>query len=1747
MRTALAIESLEPRLALATISGTVYNDVDASGTQNGGEAGIANALIFADADNDGVFDGTIVDADNFPSTLDFEGNFSALNINDIRFFGLTDPFATLQMRDLPTAVTGTRAFAPSTSTLFNGFLADGLYVEFINAQRQVSIDLRSLVAGTIVSINLVYTDATNESFLTPALAANDSGTLVGHAAAGKMIRSVSISPLGLGQAVFDRLAFGTESFAFSRSNGTYTMANVASAQYDLYVVESAFDSRTIPVNGVYLNQNITADATYNFGLRDAPDFDLDTLSGSSNAPDEVFFEGAAPRSLVANALARDADNAAAGDIRRLEVTFQSRPDGGAELLLLSGLPGGFGASFDSGLNRLTITGVGDANTWSSVLQSVFYLNTSEAPTAGFRTLEYRLFDSQNAASPVRTARINVRATNDAPTLSLPAFVVAVGEDVPTSLGTLSIGDVDAGSATMELQLAATNGTLSFNTIPAGLSFTTGDGVNDANVVVRGTRANLNTALASMVFSSTLNYSGPASVNVQVNDLGNSGEGGAGVVAGNVIISVFPTNDAPVIAPPAGPFAANEQQVIPLTGTTVSDVDVGGGLMTVRFVTSNGATGINTAGGTIIAGVNGTSDYTLRGTLGQINTALGSLLFASNANFGGTATVTITVDDLGNSGVGGNLTAQTVLSIAVTAINDAPVLSVPTTTVTLTEDDPDPTAVIGISFTDDAASTATLQVTVSAFNGRLDFATKTGLVVVGGAYNTSNVVIQGTQANLNAALASLTYQSLTNFAGNDSITVRVEDLGATGSGGPQQALGLISVFVDPVNDAPVVSAPGPFDVNEDTNLTIFGTRIDDPDAQNGVISVTLAATSGTITLGSTANLASVSGNGTSNVTITGELVHINAAIFQLIYRGNLNYNGGDTIAITVSDNGFSGSGGAMPGNGSISITVLPINDAPTVVVPGAQSGSEDVPLPISGISVGDVEVAAAGAEILVTITAQQGTISFTTVDPAAVVTDGGTATVTITGTLAAVNNTLATLVYQGNLNYFGTDTIEIEADDQGLAGAPGGLTTTQTIAITLASINDAPVIADPGLLSTAEDTPLVFSLSVTDVDADPGEVTVALLVFQGTLTLAQTTGLTFLAGDGSGDNSVTIRGRLADIAAALTNMTYAPNLNYYGADVLVVNANDNGNAGSGGTLTDAALLGIDVGDATSGTNDPPAVNVPIAQTASEDTDLVLPGVSISDVDAGTGTIEVTVAVTNGRLTITPPGGLSITAGANGSATITMQGTLADINTALGSLIYRGNANYSGSDQLTIQVSDLGSTGAGGALTASGSVNITVTAVADTPTLAVQNAVGGENAFIPLTLNAALVDADGSETLTVQIAGVPTGVILNQGTNLGGGVWQVSSGQLAGLGIIAPDNVNATLMITATATEASNGSAASSMQILAFTATNASPSASLSAPTTTTIGQKVTITLSITDPGFLNAAAGTSEPLTVFVNFGDGSPTVGVAATITSMGTYGSATVATATLTHTYYVNGTFVISATVVDDDGGSRSLQQAISVQSSSFGGPNPFGDAKPALFVGGTPSADKVRIRYVNAKTIDVIVNGRSQGKYKNVGRVFVFTGAGNDKVVTDVKVKTPVVVDGGTGNDRITGGRGNDILIGGEGNDKLYGGTAGRDILIGGMGADYLKGRDGSGQTSGDDSDILVGGSLTIENDLDALASIYGSWTSKIAYQTRVATLSGSLPKIEDGVRDQLFGGSGDDWFLGTFPQDKIKDFAKKRELRG
>ncbi len=205
------------------------------------------------------------------------------------------------------------------------------------------------------------------------------------------------------------------------------------------------------------------------------------------------------------------------------------------------------------------------------------------------------------------------------------------------------------------------------------------------------------------------------------------------------------------------------------------------------------------------------------------------------------------------------------------------------------------------------------------------------------------------------------------------------------------------------------------------------------------------------------------------------------------------------------------------------------------------------------------------------------------------------------------------------------------------------------------------------------------------------------------------------------------------------------------------------------------------DAAATAEDTPLL-IPAAALLGNDTDVDGPALFISQVgNAVGGTVELTAS---GDVLFVPTPDLA----------------------GLGSFEYRADDGRGGRSTTTVSVD--------------------VAAVADAPTLSVFGGVGLIGTTAPLDIAAALGDLDGSEALTVEVSGLPSGVGLSAGTfDPADGTWTLVPAQLPGLQITTSASVAQafTITVSAVATEDLNGDRAVTAEDLdvVFRATNAAP--------------------------------------------------------------------------------------------------------------------------------------------------------------------------------------------------------------------------------------------------------------------------------------------------------------------------------------
>jgi hypothetical protein len=469
---------------------------------------------------------------------------------------------------------------------------------------------------------------------------------------------------------------------------------------------------------------------------------------------------------------------------------------------------------------------------------------------------------------------------------------------------------------------------------------------------------------------------------------------------------------------------------------------------------------------------------------------------------------------------------------------------------------------------------------------------------------SNGVV--TVSGSGASPTSFSYQPNANFNGSDSFEVQVSD-------GNLSDTITVNVTVAAVNDAPVITqGAGPLtkSVAEDgtASWTLSELNAMDTDTAAGSLtwSVSSAASNG---------VATVSGNGASPTSFS--------------YQPNANFNGSDSFEVRVSD-------GSLSDTITVNVTVAAVNDAPVITQ---------------------------GAGPLTKSVAEDGTASWTPSELNA--TDTDTAAGSLTWSVSsAASNGVATVSgsgasptsfsYQPNANFNGSDSFEVRVSD-------GNLNDTITVNVTVAAVNDAPVItqgAGPLTKSVAEDGTASWTpseLNATDTDTAAGSLT-------WSVSSAASNGVVTVSGSG----------------ASPTSFSYQPNANFNGSDSFEVRVSD-------GSLSDTITVNVTV----AAVNDAPLITQgagPLSKTMVEDGNVSWNPMELNatDQDSSSGSLVWSVS----------------SAASNGVATVSGSGASPT------SFSYKPNANFNGSDSFDVRVSD-------GNLSDTITVNVTVTQVDDPP--------------------------------------------------------------------------------------------------------------------------------------------------------------------------------------------------------------------------------------------------------------------------------------------------------------------------------------------------------------------------------------------------------------------------------------------------
>jgi VCBS repeat-containing protein len=359
---------------------------------------------------------------------------------------------------------------------------------------------------------------------------------------------------------------------------------------------------------------------------------------------------------------------------------------------------------------------------------------------------------------------------------------------------------------------------------------------------------------------------------------------------------------------------------------------------------------------------------------------------------------------------------------------------------------------------------------------------------------------------------------------------------------------------------------------------------------------------------------------------------------------------------------------------------------------------------------------------------------------------------VTGPSNAASFTLnsdGSFSYTPNANFFGSDSFTYKANDGALDS------NVVTVSLTINAINDAPQITAPATASTNEDTTLTFSgnIVVSDVDALPADTeTLTLSVSHGVLTLASTTGLSPLSGNGSG--SITATGTLANLNAALNGMTYLPAQDYNTSDTLSIGMNDNGHNGAGGAQSNSGSVAITI----NAVNDAPVVTsgATLSYTENDPAKVIDAALTVTDVDSAnitgaTVTISANFNAAQDILAFTDIGNIHFVSYTGGVLTLSGTDTVANYQAALQTVTYQNTSDTPTSAARTISwvVTD---DSAAPSLAATSTVN--VTPVDDAP-------VAAADTYGVVSVNTLTVPAPGVLTNDTDVEGDTLHAVLVSG--------------------------------------------------------------------------------------------------------------------------------------------------------------------------------------------------------------------------------------------------------------------------------------------------------------------------------------------------------------------------------------------------
>ncbi|RLN92907.1 hypothetical protein BBJ28_00006860 [Nothophytophthora sp. Chile5] len=592
--------------------------------------------------------------------------------------------------------------------------------------------------------------------------------------------------------------------------------------------------------------------------------------------------------------------------------------------------------------------------------------------------------------------------------------------------------------------------------------------------------------------------------------------------------------------------------------------------------------------------------------------------------------------------------------------------------------------------------------------------------------------------INRVLTATTYIGEPNFSGTDQLTLQVAY-----SKGPPSASDevVVSIIVMELNDAPYVDVPSVYyTADEDVPLVIEDLQLRDPDAEQDSLRLTIEAAYGHLALLRSTGIALTTATVTRNtgeatrLTLVGSLEELNAAISSVVYTSAKDWNslqyhpsdgdngavendGFDTITIEATDFSiFNGSTASV-----LYVYVSPTPDLVVIDLPsnvetsvyandpaGTLRGDEDSWILARGLQFSSADDTSQ-TTLLASLSVMHGTILLSHLAGLTFLekTGNDAKRVKVKGTFANVNECVAGLRYLPDPDFFGRDSLIVDANAVDEYTQQHTPTTSISVDITVDPINDAPMwtVGSSTTREVQQGLPTnVAGVSFEDVDLVGLDCAVAscqmdliLEASHGFVTLPRLSSLAFSGDTNSKKSSyAVVSGTPEELNVVLSELIFeldAPE--YYRADELSrtdiklqLTIDDRGTFGRGGPqLSSTTVLFNPVLWAP---HELLVVTPDEVLALDEDTAYVFDGgLQLVDPDSTRSfqnLLEVTIVCTNGTFALSAVAtGVQVLRNSS-SGDIVIHGFFEQLNAALNGSAYIPNADWFGPEQVSISAAE-----------------------------------------------------------------------------------------------------------------------------------------------------------------------------------------------------------------------------------------------------------------------------------------------------------------------------------------------------------------------------------------------------------------------------------------------------------------------------